>query len=63
MPDRFAAGSYRAESLDGNRLAAEASDSYARSKDVGQDIAAGATGDQDHEGAVGAEDQAVDQAP
>ena len=63
MPDRFAAGSYRGESLDGSKHAAEASDSYARSKDEGQDIAADATGDQENEEAVGAEDQAVGQAP
>ena len=60
MPDRFAAGSYRAESLDGSRLAAQAAESCARSKDMSQDIAADPTGDHENEEAAGTEDQGVD---
>ena len=63
IPDRFAAGSYQAESLDGSRLAAQAAESHARSKDMSQDIAADATGDQENDEAAGTEDQAAGQAP
>lgn len=60
IPDRFAAGSYRAVSLDGSKLQAEGSESHAQSKDVSQDIAAEPTGEQENEEVAGTEEQAAE---